>query len=310
MKRPLVGDMQGKSRLPHRFRRNNSALIGAVIVIAFAVMAVLAPWLSPYDPLTRFDPPPGLHNPLPPLAEDETGHQFLLGTDKFGRDILSRALYGVRALLLLGSGSVLVAFILGVAVGGTAGYLGGSWVDELIMRGVDIMLAFPTLILILALLGAFGTGPIRVGPVILGNLAKVILIIGFTYSPRLARLTRAMVLKEMAEEYVMAARAIGSSSLRVLFRQVLPNALPPLLVQASLMMASAVLAGASLSFLGLGLQPPRPSLGLMLSEARDYLFWGAWWYMLVPGGLITLAVLGFNLLGDGLRDVLDPRKMR
>lgn len=289
-----------RKRLLAGLARSKVSLAGAAVVAIYAGMALFAPWLAPYDPTARFQAPPGLHHPLPPLAKDVEGNVFLLGTDKFGRDILSRAMYGVRTLLGLGFGSAGLALVVGVLLGGVAGYLRGSWLDELIMRAVDVMLSFPTLILILAIVGAVGVGHI-------GGLPSMVLIIGITYSPRLARLARAMVLREMTEEYVLAARATGSPGLRILYREILPNALPAILVQTTLMTASAILAGASLSFLGLGIKPPLPSLGVMLSESRDYLLWGAWWYMLVPGGLISIAVLAFNLLGDGLRDLLDPR---
>lgn len=292
------------------FRRNKLSLIGGIIVLFYAVLAVLAPLIAPYDPIKQFDAPRGMRNPMPPLSRDVDGRLFLLGTDKFGRDILSRAIYGTRTLLQVAVGSISIAMLIGVAMGALAGYKAGTWVDELLMRAVDIMLSFPSLVLAIALVGAFGIGKIRIGPFAVSNIVKIMLVIAITYSPRFARVTRAVVLQEMAKDYVAAARITGASGARILLAEILPNTIPPIIVQASLMMATTILTTSSLSFLGLGLQPPRPSLGLMLNEARDYLFWGAWWYAVVPGGLITLAILGFNLLGDGLRDALDPRQAR
>ena len=292
------------------FRRNKLSLIGGCIVLIYGFLAIFAPLLAPYDPIEQFDAPRGMRNPMPPLSRDEDGRLFLLGTDKFGRDILSRAIYGTRTLLQVAVGSIAVAMLIGVTMGAIAGYKAGTWVDELLMRAVDIMLSFPSLVLAIALVGAFGIGKLRIGPITISNIVKIMLVIAITYSPRFARVMRAVVLQEMGKDYVAAAKITGASSARILLKEIFPNTIPPIIVQASLMMATTVLTTSSLSFLGLGLQPPRPSLGLMLNEARDYLFWGAWWYVVVPGGLITLAILGFNLLGDGLRDALDPRQAR
>jgi len=290
----------------HNFKKNRLSLIGGIIVMGFVIIAIFAPLLAPYNPVEQFNAPPGQHNPLPPLSRSKEGELFLLGSDKFGRDILSRALYGCRTLLELATGSIAIALALGILMGAVAGYNKGTWVDELIMRVVDIMLSFPTLVLAIALMGAFGIGKIHIGPITLSNMVKIAIVIAITYSPRFARVMRGVVLQEMAQDYVDAAKIAGGSGWQILTREVLVNTIPPLIVQASLMTATTVLTSASLSFLGLGLQPPRPSLGIMLNEARDFLFLGAWWYALVPGLFILLIILGFNLLGDGLRDSLDP----
>jgi ABC-type dipeptide/oligopeptide/nickel transport system permease subunit len=294
----------------HNFKKNRLSLAGGVIVILSIVVALFAPTLAPHNPVEQFNAPPGQHNPLPPLSRSEEGKLFLLGSDKFGRDILSRAIYGCRTLLQLATSSIAIAFVLGILMGGVAGYRKGSWVDELIMRVVDIMLSFPTLVLAIALVGAFGIGKTRIGPITLSNMFKIAIVIAITYSPAFARVMRGVVLQEMAEDYVDAAKMSGGSGWQILAGEIFVNTIPPLIVQASLNMATTVLTSASLSFLGLGLQPPRPSLGIMLNEARDYLFGGAWWYALVPGTFILLIILGFNLLGDGLRDSLDPRQAR
>lgn len=294
----------------HNFKKNRLSLAGGVIVMCFVLIAMFAPLLSPYNPVEQFDAPPGEHHPLPPLSKSEEGNLFLLGSDKFGRDILSRAFYGTRTLLVLAASSIAIALFLGVFMGAVAGYQKGSWVDELIMRVVDVMLSFPTLVLAIALLGAFGIGKTHIGPITLSNMFKIALVIAITYSPRFARVMRGVVLQEMAEDYVDAAKVSGGSGWQILAREILVNTVPPLIVQASLMTATTVLTSSSLSFLGLGLQPPRPSLGIMLNEARDFLFLRVWWYPLVPGLFILLIILGFNLLGDGLRDSLDPRQAR
>lgn len=294
----------------HNFKKNKLSLMGGVIVLLFFIAALFAPLLAPYNPVEQFNPPSGLHNPLPPMSRSAEGHLFILGSDKFGRDILSRALYGMRTLLKLAFGAIVLAFMLGVVMGAIAGYYKGTWIDEFIMRTVDIMLSFPTLVLAIALIGAFGIGSIRIGPFVMSNMVKIMVVIAITYSPRFARVMRGVVLQEMVEDYVAAAKIAGASARRIITREIFINTIPPIMVQASLMMATTVLTSASLSFLGLGLQPPHPSLGIMLNEARDFLFQGAWWYAVVPGGLISLVILGFNLFGDGLRDSLDPRHAR
>ncbi len=292
------------------FRGNKLSLVGGIIIIIFAIIAAFAPFIAPFNPVEQFNVALNQHHPLPPLSHGEEGRLFLLGTDKFGRDILSRAVFGCRTMLQLAVGAVSVSFLLGVIMGSVAGYNEGTWIDEVIMRIVDVMLSFPTLVLAVALIGAFGVGKMQIGPISISNLLKIMIVIAITYSPRFARVMRGVVLQEMGEDYVNAAKISGASDARIIIKEVFLNTIPPIMVQASLMMATTILTSASLSFLGLGLQPPRPSLGIMLNEARGYLFLGAWWYALVPGILISLIILGFNLMGDGLRDSLDPRQAR
>ncbi len=292
------------------FRKNKLSIIGAVIVIFFLFTAIFAPLLSPYNPVKQFRAPSGMHNPLPPLARSKDGDLFLLGTDKFGRDILSRSFYGTQTLLQLAIGAISISFVIGVFMGAVAGYNKSTWIDEAIMRTVDILLSFPTLVLAIALLGAFGIGETQIGPFKFSNMLKIMIVIAVTYAPRFSRVMRAVVLQEVNEDYVDAARIAGASGSRILIREIYINTIPPIIVQASLLMATTVLVSSSLSFLGLGLQPPQPSLGIMLNEARNYLFLGAWWYAAVPGFFISVAIFGFNLLGDGLRDALDPHMAR
>ncbi|KAA0697802.1 ABC transporter permease [Neorhizobium sp. P12A] len=273
-----------QSRLWRRLARRRSALLGLVVVLFMVSVAVLAPLLSPYDPAAQSwtavrKAPSALH---------------WMGTDEAGRDILSRIVWGTRASLLAGLTSVGIAMAIGVPLGLAAGFLGGI-VDGFISRFTDAMLACPFLILAIAF-AAF------LGP----SLTNAMLAIGITATPLFIRLTRGQVLSIKAEEYVEAASAVGNPQWRIAVRHILPNILPQLIVQATLTIASAIIAEASMSFLGLGLQPPAPSWGSMLNSAQRFLS-NAPWMAMWPGLAIFMTVLSFNLLGDGLRDALDPR---
>jgi peptide/nickel transport system permease protein len=261
------------------------AMVGLSIVAVFVLMALLAPWISPHDPIATSW---GAIRKAPSAA-----HWF--GTDDIGRDVLSRVIWGTRASLLAGVVSVSIALCFGIPIGMAAGFLGGA-VDSLISRITDAFLACPFLILAIAL-AAF------LGP----SLTNAMIAIGVSATPIFVRLTRAQVLNVKVEPYVEAARALGNSPARIAWRHVLPNATAPLIVQATLAIASAVIAEASLSFLGLGQQPPAPSWGSMLNTAKNFVD-QAPWMAVWPGLAIFLLVLAFNLLGDGLRDALDPRQ--
>jgi peptide/nickel transport system permease protein len=267
-----------------RFRRNRLALAGLVVVVLLAVAAAGAPWLAPADPAKQS------------LIEKRArpGEKFLLGADEFGRDILSRIIYGSRVALLVGLLSVAIALGLGLALGCVAGFAGG-WLDVLIMRGVEVLLAFPYLLLAIAVVSALGPG-----------VLNTTIAVGIWGTPTVIRLVRGAVLTARESEYVNAARALGATAGRVLTRHVLRNILPTVIVYSTLFMANAILVEAALSFLGLGVPPPTPSWGLMVSSGRDFLL-VAPHIATVPGLAIMVAVLGFNLLGDGLRDALDPR---
>jgi peptide/nickel transport system permease protein len=267
------------------FLRNRAAVAGAVVVLAFVAVAVLAPLLAPFDPLkTNFL-----------LIRKAPSAAHWLGTDDLGRDILSRLLFGARASLLAGCISVGIALAIGVPVGLLSGYFGG-WIDGILSRVVEALLSCPFLVLAIAL-GAF------LGP----SLGNAMIAIGLSAMPIFARLTRGQVLAVKAEDYIEGARAIGLPDRWIVLRYVLPNALAPIVVQATLAIAGAIIAEASLSFLGLGQQPPAPSWGSMLNTAKNFLD-QAPWMSISPGAAIFAAVLGFNLLGDGLRDALDPRE--
>ncbi len=267
-------------RLVHR----RGAMVGAGVVLFFVLVAIFAPLIAPYAP-TATDW--GAVRKAPTLAH-------WLGTDEIGRDVLSRVIFGARASLKAGVVSVLISLSLGVPIGLLSGYVGG-FLDGLLMRIVDAMLACPFLILAIAL-AAF------LGP----NLTNAMIAIGISAMPAFIRLTRAQTLSTKVEDYVEAAKAVGNPHYRIVLRHILPNILAPIMVQATLAIAAAIIAEASLSFLGLGQQPPDPSWGSMLNTAKNFLSlapWMAWW----PGLAIFVVVLSFNLLGDGLRDALDPK---
>jgi peptide/nickel transport system permease protein len=267
-----------------RFRRNRLALAGLIVVALLVVAAAGSPWLAPADPARQS------------LIEKRAspGGKFLLGADEFGRDILSRVLFGSRVALLVGLLSVAIALGLGLVLGCLAGFAGG-WVDVLIMRAIEILLAFPYLLLAIAVVSALGPG-----------VLNTTIAVGIWGTPTVTRIVRGAVLAARESEYVSAARALGASASEVLRRHVLRNILPTVVVYSTLFMANAILVEAALSFLGLGVQPPTPSWGLMVSSGRDFLL-VAPHIATIPGLAIMLAVLGFNLLGDGLRDALDPR---
>ena len=268
-----------------RLMRRKGAVIGLAVLALFVGLAVLAPLISPYDP--------NVQSWTSVRKAPSAAHWF--GTDELGRDILARVIYGARASLLAGVFSVAIALAAGVPFGLTAGYLGG-WTDALISRVTDAMLACPFLILAIAL-AAF------LGP----SLTNAMIAIAVTTTPRFVRLTRGEVMAVKVEDYVEAARSIGNPRWRIALFHILPNIMPALLVQATLSIATAIIAEAALSFLGLGQQPPAPSWGSMLNSAQRFLT-QAPWMAVWPGLAIFLAVLSINLVGDGLRDALDPKE--
>lgn len=267
-----------------RLRRNRAAVVGLAVVVVLIFMAIFAPFLAPYNPYLvqlddRLQPPGGAH---------------LLGTDELGRDVLSRLIYGARVALWVGIVTVVLAGLIGITGGLVAGYLGGSW-DAIIMRLVDVFLAFPVIILAIAIVAVRGPG-----------LTNVLVALALVYWTSYARVARGTVLLLREEEYTWAARTLGASSSRIMLRHLLPNAVAPLVVLASLGMGNAILAEAALSFLGLGIQPPEASWGSMLNSGMQFLRESSY-LSTFPGLAIFVTVLGFNLLGDGLRDALDPR---
>lgn len=293
----MVADEQGEQFRPmrdvvRRLLRHRGAVAGLVVILLFFAAALLAPLLSPYDPLAQ-DLNRRLQGP-------SSAHP--LGTDDFGRDMLSRVMYGARISLTVGFMSVGIAVIGGLLLGLVAGfYTTGRWgrmIDIIIMRTSDILLAFPAVLLAIAIVTAFGPG-----------LRNAMLAIAIIYLPRFIRIVRAAILVEKEHTYIEAGQALGMSHRRLLLRHLLPNVISPVIVQATLGLAEAIIEAAALSFLGLGATPPTPEWGAMLSEGRSYLRLAPW-VTFFPGMAIFLIVVSFNLLGDGLRDALDPRLRR
>jgi peptide/nickel transport system permease protein len=267
-----------------RLRQNRLALAGLVLILIFLLMAVFAPLIAPYDPY-RIDENAVLS---PPSAEHP------LGTDSFGRDVLSRMVYGARISFKVGLISVGIALAAGVLIGAAAGYY-GRWVDAALSRVIDVLFSFPDILLALVIMAVLGA-----------SLTNVMIAIGIVYTPIFARITRGAVLEIKGSLFIDAARVLGAGRLTILRRHILPNVMAPIIVQTTLSLAFAILAEAALSFIGLGVEPDTPSWGIMLNEGKNWME-AAWWIAVFPGAAITLAVLGFNVLGDGLRDALDPR---
>jgi peptide/nickel transport system permease protein len=272
------------SEVWRRLKRNRAATVGGMIVVLFVIIALLAPFISPYPPnegdlAKRLNPPTREH---------------LLGTDALGRDLLSRVIYGARISLQIQVVAVMIALVVGTFLGMVGGYYGGK-LDHLIMRLMDILLAFPGIFLAISIIAVLGTG-----------LTNLMLAAGIYSVPQFARIIRGSVLTLKEKEFIEAARAVGENDFNILFRYLLPNSIAPIIIQTTLRMATVLLTASGLSFLGLGVQPPTPEWGAMLSNARAYLI-TAPHVATVPGLAIMLVVMGFNLFGDGLRDSLDPR---
>jgi peptide/nickel transport system permease protein len=270
-----------------RFAENRLAVTGASIVLLLYLAAVLAPVLTPYDPVE--------HGDIPRMRYLPPSQQHLFGTDKFGRDVLTRVLYGSRISLTISFLAVLISVVLGSVVGAVAGYAGG-FLDALIMRVVDALMAIPRLFLLLTCVALFS-----------GSVWLIIILLGATGWMATARLVRGQILSLRGQDFVLAAEALGAGRKRIVIRHLIPNTLTVIVVAATLRIGSIILAEASLSFLGLGVPPPTPSWGQMVFEGREALL-GAWWVSTFPGLIIAVTVIGYNLLGDGLRDAFDPRQ--
>jgi peptide/nickel transport system permease protein len=276
--------VNNQSRFWIAFRRNRIAVIGLVVIVCLGLLALLAPLIAPFDPIEhhiidRLKPP---------------GSPYLLGTDELGRDLFSRLLYGARISLVIGFVAQGVSMMIGIFFGLLSGWYGG-WIDDLIMRMTDIFFAIPGLMFLIVWVTIFEPGPF-----------SIFLALGLIGWPGLARVMRGQVLSIKNLEYVISAQALGASTRHILVNHILPNAIAPMIVLAALGIAGAILSEATLSFLGLGIQIPNPSWGTMVQYGKNYLPTGQWWLAVIPGLVIMLTVLGFNFVGDGLRDALDP----
>lgn len=293
-----------QSHLFHSFVNDKVAMISLALFLLYVVAALLAPLIAPYNP---YDPAiiDIMDSEIPPQWQAESDQRFLLGTDAQGRDMLSTMLYGTRISLTIGVCAVLLQCLLGVMIGLTAGYFGGR-VDSFLMRLADIQLSFSTLMVAIVVLAVFQAA---FGAELYADLAifMLILVIGIAEWPQYARTIRASVLAEKHKEYVDAARVMGFKSRRIMWIHILPNTLSPLLVISTVQVANAIISEASLSFLGLGMPVSQPSLGSLISSGFEYIFSGSWWITVIPGIVLVLLVLVMNLLGDWLRDVLNPK---
>ncbi len=275
------------------FSESRGAVIGFWFFVFLVVLAIFAPLLAPHAPNAQYRDAVL----VPPFWQEGGRAAYLLGTDAVGRDILSRLIYGTRFSLFIGVIVTTISLVGGIVIGVIAGYFRG-WVDTVIMRLMDIILAFPSLLLALVLVAVLGPG-----------LTNAMIAIALVFQPHFVRLTRAAVMAEKTRDYVVAAKVAGAGNLRLMFRTILPNCMAPLIVQATLSFSNAILDAAALGFLGMGAQPPTPEWGTMLAEAREFIL-RAWWVVTLPGLAILITVLAINLMGDGLRDALDPKLKR
>ncbi|MDM5232888.1 ABC transporter permease [Lysinibacillus pakistanensis] len=271
-------------------KKNPTGIIGLLLVLASVLCAIFAPYIAPYDPGAASL---GHRLDMPKWLDDTGKSQYLLGGDQVGRDLLSRIIYGARISLLVGICGVAISLVLGTFLGIISGYF-GKWMDDLIMRLAEVQMGLPFILLAIVIMSVFGTG-----------IEKIIIILGLTYWVSFARLIRGEILALKEQEYIQAAKAIGGTHFKIILKHILPNVASSILVLATMCIAEFILLEASLTFLGLGVEPTVPSWGGMLADSRNYMT-SAWWISVFPGIAIMLTVLGFNLLGDWLRDRLDP----
>ncbi len=288
----------------YHFKRDKVAIISSIIFLILVILAAFSPLIAPYDPynLQILDI---MDSELPPIWEPGADDRFLLGTDDQGRDLWSTILYGMRVSLMIGILAVLLQAVIGISIGLISGYVGGR-TDNILMRIADVQLSFSTLmvaIIILAIVqSAFGSDAFNQWAMVI-----LILIIGLAEWPQIARTVRSSVLAEKEKEYVDAAKVMGFSSTRIMFKHILPNCLSPIFVISTVQIANAIITEASLSFLGLGMPVTEPSLGSLISVGKQYLFSGSWWITLIPGAFLIVLVIVINLLGDFLRDTFNPK---
>ncbi len=273
-----------------QFKKNKGALFGMSLIVAFVILAIFAPFFAPHNPSQLFAD----YLRLPPSWLEAGNTLYPLGTDDVGRDVMSRLIHGARISMSIGLSVVFLAMTVGTVLGLFAGYYGG-WIDKVVMRITDIIMALPSILLAIVVVSVLGPG-----------LRNAVIAVAIVAIPSFTRIVRASVLAEKEKEYVQASRSLGATSLRTMFKEVLPNCMAPLIVQATLGFSDGILNAAALGFLGLGAQPPTPEWGIMLADSRAFIE-SSPWMVTLPGLCILVVVLGFNLFGDGLRDALDPR---
>ena len=302
--RPNIWTRFRSSLVYYSFTHNRTAMVSATIVLIYILLSVLAPFIAPYDPWdqTQFDI---MDSEIPPIGSPEADSRFLLGTDAMGRDMLSTILYGTGISILIGIFATLLQGALGVTIGLVAGYFGGR-LDSFLMRVADIQLSFTTLMVAIVILAVFQA---TVGLRYYEDFAilAIILVIGVSEWPQYARTVRACVLSAKKQEYVDAARVIGLPPGKIIFRHILPNTFSPLLVISTVQVANAIITEAALSFLGLGMPITKPSLGSLIRNGFEFIFSGSWWITAFPAIVLVILILAINLLGDWLRDVLNPK---
>lgn len=282
--------------LIHHFRHDMIGLVSLVLLGFILAVTLLGPVIIPKDPIAQnYD-----------AIRASPGGEFFFGTDHLGRDVLSRMVLGGRYSIAIGFTSILIASTLGILIGGVAAYTSREWLDETLMRGMDIIISFPAIVMGIAVMGIFGDGTIEIGPVAITNFWKLVIIIGVIYTPRFARVTRGAVLQEKGKSYVLMSRIEGASHRYVFLREIFPNVLSPLLVLITYRIGSAMILAAALSFLGIGIQSPTPSWGNMLADSRDLIFIGVWWVTVFPAIALATTIVCLNILGDSIRDALDP----
>ncbi|OUR96671.1 diguanylate cyclase [Halobacteriovorax marinus] len=276
-----------------QFSQNKGAVFGLAIIVLFSFLALFAPLIAPFDP-TNIDP---TNLRVPPIFSSGGAPQYFFGTDDVGRDILSRLIYGAQISMLIGFFVVVISASIGTFLGLVSGYYGGK-VDRLVMRFIDILMAFPSILLAIVVVSVMGPG-----------ISNAVIAVAIVAIPGFTRIVRASVMAEKKKQYVMASKTFGAGSFRIMFSEILPNCMAPLIVQGTLGFSDGILNAAALGFLGLGAQAPTPEWGIMLADARPFIE-SSPWMVTLPGLCILLVVLGFNLFGDGLRDALDPRLKR
>ena len=288
----------------YSFVHNRTAMVSAAIVFIYLLLAALAPFIAPYDPwdLTQFDI---MDSEIPPIGSEQADSRFVLGTDAMGRDMLSAMLYGTGISILIGVFATCLQLVIGVSIGLVAGYFGGR-LDSFLMRVADIQLSFTTLMVAIVVLAVFQA---TIGLRLYEEYAivAIVLVIGLAEWPQYARTVRACVLAAKKQEYVDAARIIGLHPFVIIYRHILPNTFSPLLVISTVQVANAIITEASLSFLGLGMPVTKPSLGSLIQNGFHYVFSGSWWITMLPAIVLVILILAINLLGDWLRDVLNPK---